>query len=291
LSDPLTDSEIASAERVDDGLPQSLEACVRTYGLSRFKIKLCGDDERDLERLRAIARLLDTRAPACWSFTLDGNEQYPDLAAFRQFWEQAVGDETLAPALERLLCVEQPLHRDVALDAGTAPLLRAWPDRPPLIIDESDATRASLPLALASGYAGTSYKSCKGVLRGVANACLLEARRRSRPEEPSILTAEDLSTIGPVALLQDLAVVATLGIAHAERNGHHYFAGLSMFPPPVHDVVLRHHGDLYTQSDRNYPTLAVRDGVVHLQSVLAAPFGLEPELAPESFAEPAFSVG
>jgi hypothetical protein len=291
LSDPLTESEIPPAERVEDGLPQSLEACIKAYGLKRFKIKLCGDDERDLERLRAIVLVLEKLAPADWSFSLDGNEQFADAAAFRGFWDKGGADRSLAPALERLLFVEQPLRRDIALDEDAARTFRAWPERPPLVIDESDATLESLPLALACGYTGTSVKNCKGVVRGIASACLLESRRRSRPQEAWILTAEDLSTIGPVALLQDLAVVATLGLEHVERNGHHYFAGLSMFSAPVQEAVLRRHGDLYMRAERGYPTLSIRDGAIDIGSVVAAPFGVKPELDPASFAEPAFTVG
>ena len=47
------------------------------------------------------------------------------------------------------------------------------------------------------------------------------------------MSGEDLVNIGPVALLQDLAVSATLGVTSIERNGHHYFAGLSAFPSSV----------------------------------------------------------
>ena len=291
LSDALTEPEIVPAERVEDGLPQSLEACVEAYGLKRFKIKLWGDDERDLDRLRAVVRLLEKRAPPGWRFSLDGNEQYQDAAAFREFWEKTVSDPALAPALGRLLFVEQPLRRDVALDRDAARMFLGWPERPPLVIDESDGAVGSLPLALACGYAGTSVKSCKGVVRGIANACLLESRRRSRPEQTWIVTAEDLSTIGPVALLQDLAVVATIGLEHLERNGHHYFAGLSMFPAPVQSALFRRHGDLYTRSAKGFPTLSIRDGAIDIESVVAAPFGLEPALDPASFAEFAFAVG
>ena len=56
LTDPLTDADVTPAERVDDGLPQSLEACVRHYGLSYFKIKLWGDAARDAERRPADGR-------------------------------------------------------------------------------------------------------------------------------------------------------------------------------------------------------------------------------------------
>src|SRR5207302_8085313 len=63
---------------------------------------------------------------------------------------------------------------------------------------------------------------------GIANACLLEKRRRDG--ERVVLTGEDLCNLGPVALLQDLALMALLGIEHVERNGHHYYRGLSLWP-------------------------------------------------------------
>jgi len=40
LGDPLLDSDIPPAGRLGDGLPQSLEECIRTYGLRHFKIKI-----------------------------------------------------------------------------------------------------------------------------------------------------------------------------------------------------------------------------------------------------------
>jgi len=36
-----------------------------------------------------------------------------------------------------------------------------------------------------------------------------------------LITAEELINVGLVALLQDLAVVATLGIRHVKRKEHH----------------------------------------------------------------------
>src|SRR5262249_45393532 len=66
---------IPPAERLDDGLPQSLEACIAAYGLTHFKIKLCGELERDTDRLLRIARLLEATGSQ-YAFTLDGNEQY-----------------------------------------------------------------------------------------------------------------------------------------------------------------------------------------------------------------------
>src|SRR5207247_7825279 len=134
----------------------------------------------------------------------------------------------------------------------------------------------SLPQALRLGYAGTSHKNCKGVFKGIVNACLLAHRRRQQPHGSVILSGEDLANIGPVALLQDLAVCAALGIASVERNGHHYFAGLSMFPEDVQRQMLEAHGDLYHTSPQGWPTLAIRDGRLQLDSVNNAPFGICP---------------
>src|SRR5262249_17930380 len=136
-----------------------------------------------------------------------------------------------------------PFHRDVALLPEVVGKLAEWSDRPPLIIDESDGEVESLPQALELGYAGTSYKNCKGIFKGLANACLLAQRRRQQPTQSAILSGEDLVNIGPVALLQDLTACATLGIASVERNGHHYFAGLSMFPLEVQQQILKAHFD------------------------------------------------
>ena len=88
------------------------------------------------------------------------------------------------------------------------------------------------------------------------------------------MSGEDLCNVGPVALLQDLAVLASLGVGHAERNGHHYFAGLSMFPPDVQRAVLDRHPDLYRRHERGFATLDVRGGRLQVGSVVQAPFGV-----------------
>jgi L-alanine-DL-glutamate epimerase-like enolase superfamily enzyme len=273
LADHLTEADIPPAERLDDGLPQSLEACIRAYGLTHFKIKLCGDTARDTERLVRIARLLEATATD-YAFTLDGNEQYHAVAPFQTFWQALQENAALAPFLRRLLFVEQPLHRHVALNAETRRALTAWKAKPPLLIDESDAETGSLPAALECGYIGTSYKNCKGVFKGIANACLLAHRQRADPAGRHILSGEDLANVGPVALLQDLAALASLGVEHAERNGHHYFRGLSMLPEAVQAQAQAHHADLYRRHERGFATLDIRGGAVAVASVVEAPFGI-----------------
>jgi hypothetical protein len=275
LLDPIEEAEISPGDRVSDGLPQALDECVRFYGLRHFKIKIDADGARARDRLRRIMGVLNRECGGEYAFSLDGNESFGEPAAFAAQMRSLMGEPGLRGFWPKLLFIEQPLHRDVALSAG-AEWAAAWPGRPPVIIDESDAEIESLPAALALGYAGTSHKNCKGVFKGVANACLL-ARRRAAGL-PAMLSGEDLSNVGPVALLQDLAVQAVLGVASVERNGHHYFAGLGQFPGPIQAHMLAHHGDLYTRAEAGWPRLDVRGGKVSMGSALRAPFGCAPGL-------------
>jgi hypothetical protein len=281
LADPLTDQEIAEADRIDDGLPHSLAANIETYGLTHLKIKLCGDAERDLDRLKQIAWLMAGQEQC--AFTLDGNEQYTEVAPFRSLWNAIYSDVRLKSFMKGLIFVEQPFRRDVALSTQVKDELLDWTDRPPMIIDESDGDLNSAVLALDGGYVGTSHKNCKGVFKGIANACLMAHRKQQDPKGTFILSSEDLANVGPVALLQDLAVLACLGVTHSERNGHHYFAGLSMYPQPIQQQVLDVHGALYHKSRTGFPALNVVDGLLDISTVVEAPFGYGFELDTTQF--------
>lgn len=273
LIDPLESTSIEPPV-MDDGLPQTLEACIRAYGLTHFKIKLCGDGARDRARLVDVAEVIQ-RNCRNYAFTLDGNENYHTVEAFRAAWQQIAAAPELGNFLCQLLFVEQPLHRDVALSEATGEALSAWIDRPAIIIDESDGELNSLRVALACGYTGTSHKNCKGVFKGIANACLAITNG-------ALISGEDLCNVGPVALTQDLAVMATLGIAHVERNGHHYFCGLSMFPHELQASMAKAHSDLYRWHERHFATLDVRHGAINLSSVVDAPFGYASTVLPQA---------
>jgi len=71
-----------------------------------------------------------------------------------------------------------------------------------------------------------------------------------------------------------LAAQALLGNASVERNGHHYFTGLSMFPASSQKSALEQHPDLYETLPDDTPTLRVQEGRLQLDSVNHAPFGL-----------------
>jgi hypothetical protein len=281
LSDPLTAADLPAGEALEDGLPQTLEECVKFYGVRHFKLKLNGNADADLNRLRRIATVVTSLRGGDYAFTLDGNEQYRDFPTFVDLWERIQGDAALRRFFERLIFIEQPLYRSVALDPEIA-RIKEWPAGPPMIIDESDAEIGDLAMALDLGYAGASHKNCKGVMKGVAHRCLINHRNAAGGAHRLQMSGEDLVNIGPVALLQDLAAQAALGNATVERNGHHYFRGMSFFPAAISDAMLARHGDLYTRLD-GFARLDVRGGELNLGSVNAAPFGLAAELPMAEF--------
>jgi hypothetical protein len=284
LIDPLTDADARGQH--DDGLPHSLAQNIREYGLTHFKIKLSGDAAQDCARLAAVAGVI-TQHCREYAFTLDGNENYRTVDAFRDAWGAISSAPMPGDFLRHMMFVEQPLHRDVALSDSTGEALRDWRGRPALIIDESDGELDSLRVALRCGYAGASHKNCKGVFKGIANACFAAITSLTPNPSPSgrgetVISGEDLCNVGPVALLQDLAVMAMLGIAHVERNGHHYFCGLSMFSPDLQTRMIEAHGDVYRRHTLGFATLHLHDGCIDAGSVVDAPFGYAGSVRPMS---------
>ena len=283
LGDPLRGADVPSGDQLEDGLPHVLSDVIHRYGLTHFKIKLCGDLAVDVPRLVSVAEVLSRDAPG-FRYTLDGNEQYRDITTFRDHWEIYQTHPGLSPLFEegRLLFVEQPLHREVALAETVRNELTDWgPEAPPMIIDESDGELSSLRQAIVLGYRGTSHKNCKGVIKGIANRCLIEwHRRQSSSARPWLMSGEDLANVGPVALLNDLTVMAALGIDDVERNGHHYFAGLSMFSDELQACVRAKHPDLYEMSEEGVAVLKIEQGQIAINSLEDTPFGHGLELSP-----------
>ncbi len=276
LSDPITAGDLAAGERVEDGLPQTLDECIRFYGLRHFKIKINGEAARDRDRLTRMAAVLESEAGGAYAFSLDGNESFRDVPSFADYYRGLQAEPALRALWPHLLYVEQPWHRSVALSPAIGELARAWPDRPPIIIDESDAELASLPTALELGYAGTSHKNCKGIFKSVINAALLSRRRAAGL--PAVLSGEDLGNVGPISVTQDLAAQAALGVTSVERNGHHYFAGLAQFPRELQAHALAQHPDLYVRAPGGWPRIDIRAGRLAIGSINAAPFGVPGEI-------------
>lgn len=267
MLDPLSAADIAPDERLDDGLPQALGEDIEAYGLDIFKLKLSGDQGSDLQRLLAIGEVLETSVPGSASFTLDGNEQFEDLSQLVGLFRALEAVPAGRRLLDGLLFIEQPLARAVSFDyARTAamPELREWA---PVIIDESDSGVDSFPRALELGYTGISVKNCKGVFRTLLNRGLCAVRGGGLFQSP-----EDLTNLPVLALQQDLATVAALGLSHVERNGHHYFRGLDHLPAAERRVALEHHPGLYRESEGEV-FLRIENGALDLRSLHGPGYG------------------
>lgn len=272
FGDPLTEAELDSAERLEDPLPQTLETAIKTYGLTQFKVKIKANPDEDLERLLQLSSILQEQVGENFRLSLDGNEQFSNWAEFATFWEQARQHKELVPLLDRILFIEQPLSRDSALEETNVGRLPGGRSTPPVIIDESDAEPEVFRRALDFGYRGVSHKNCKGLFKGIAHRLLIGQRSQNQAG-PLIMSGEDLANIGPVALPQDLALQAILGNSSVERNGHHYFFGLSMFPFDLRKLILERHPDLYRDIGDKIPSLDIRDGELSLDSINQAPLG------------------
>ena len=241
LADSITAGDLG--ERVNDGLPETLEEVVARYGHRYFKLKVDGDPGAAVERLAAIAAVLDrNRAP--YHATLDGNEQYDDVDGALELWRRIVEEPRLARLARSVLFVEQPIRRQNALARDIAPLAREIP----VIIDESDDSLEAFPRARALGYAGVSSKTCKGLYKSLINAARCARWNREQDNERYFMSGEDLTVQAGIALQQDLALVSLLGIRHVERNGHHYVNGMAAAPECEQSAFLAAHPDLYERS-------------------------------------------
>ncbi len=131
LVDPITAAD--QSERVGDGLPETLEEVVSTYGHRWFKLKVAGNVDADVARLLRIAvgaRPHRRRLP----------QHAGRQRAVRQRRRRAaaVAAHAAEPGLQRLcdsvIFIEQPIKRAAALaqDVG------ALSSQKPVILDESD---------------------------------------------------------------------------------------------------------------------------------------------------------
>ncbi|MEZ5962959.1 MAG: hypothetical protein R3F56_03840 [Planctomycetota bacterium] len=270
MADPLRASDMDGTHRRDDGLPQCLEDDVRTYGLRLFKIKVGGDRAVDLDRLLAVHRVLADTASADWQCSLDANEQYVDLDALAGLFDDLGASAEGRDLLARLLHLEQPLPRQKTFDPGCAPALRRLAQKVPLLIDEADVDATAFTAARPLGYTGVSVKNCKGVIRALDNhATCTELRAQG---VAAFQSAEDLTNLPVLPLQQDLATIQALGLTHAERNGHHYFAGLDHLPPHEAAAAVAAHSDLYGPRRGGF-ALRIRHGRLAIGSLTCPGYG------------------
>jgi len=266
LLDPLH----AIAGDDENGLPCSLPAVIACYGHRVFKIKLGGDPRADVQRLGEVLDVLDRHAPG-HRYTLDGNEQYADAAALSELFIRLAGLPAFVQRPEALLYVEQPVSRERSL----AEPLR-FPQAPaPLLMDEADGTLDAFVSGRELGWCGVSSKGCKGLYKALINRARCDrwnaqARRDGQPPA-FFMSAEDLTCQAGIAVQQDLAIAALLGLAHCERNGHHYVDGFGDAPSREQRAFATAHGELY-ESSAGHPRLAIEDGRITIDSLFKPGF-------------------
>ncbi|WP_270938672.1 enolase-like domain-containing protein [Falsiroseomonas oryzae] len=273
LVDPITAAD--QAERVDDGLPETLEEVVATYRHRYWKLKVGGNVAADVERLSRIAAVLD-RLHGGYHASLDGNEQYEDAEGALALWRAMEAEPRLAKLRASILFIEQPVKRARALETGMAALAAARP----VIIDESDGPLDAFVTGRALGYAGVSSKACKGVWRSLANLARCRAWNAEAGTDRFFMSAEDLTTLAGVCVQQDLALVSFMGLPHVERNGHHFVDGFAGRPKAEAVRFMEAHPDLYADTPRG-PRLRIAEGALDIGSLDVPGLGAttEPDFA------------
>jgi hypothetical protein len=274
LVDPITAAD--QQDRVEDGLPETLEDVAATYRHAWWKLKVGGNVAADVDRLCRIAAVLDRLHG--YQVSLDGNEQYEDAEGVLALWRAMQAEPRLARLNAAIAFIEQPVKRARALDGAMGALAAARP----VIVDESDGPLDAFVQAKALGYTGISTKACKGVWRSLVNLARCRAWNAAEPAPRYFMSAEDLTTLAGVCVQQDLALVSAMGLAHVERNGHHFVDGFSGRPKAEAIRFMEAHPDLYADTPRG-PRLSIREGMLELGSVVDAP-GLGAAIEPDTAA-------
>ena len=264
MVDPIVQSDIS--DPINDGLPQSLDQVIQKYGVTHFKIKISGDTEHDRDRLRRIAKIILNQNGSCF-VSLDGNEQFDDMAQFSQWLSMMRSDKELISLFRVIGFIEQPVRRDQALISSITEIPLDWP----VIIDESDGELDSFIKAKALGYCGVSSKACKGLYKSIINKARCQLWNSSLSTNRFFMTGEDLTTQAGLGVQQDLALVSLLGISHVERNGHHYVNGMAAIPRDEQMRFLESHPDLYEDS-HGAVRVSIRDGRLQLGSLTCSAF-------------------
>lgn len=292
LLDPIT--SLDNRNPVGDGLPETLEEVIACYGHRWFKLKVSGDIKADVERLSAIASVLG-RIRDPYYTSLDGNEQYVDVSDVVDLWDAIKAEPGLRRLASSITFIEQPIKRQNALvgsetgvsavpeNASKLPLeevqalydatsqrirqierkalMKLLTEEKPVIIDESDDSLEAFPRAKALGYRGVSSKTCKGIYKSLINAA-----RCAQWGSDYFMTGEDLTIQAGIALQQDLALVSLLGLAHVERNGHHYVNGMAGLPATEQETFLSWHGDVYERS-HGAVRVRIKEGMIYMKSL------------------------
>lgn len=280
LGDPLSLADIPSEERLTDGWPQTVEEYLTRRGVRYFKVKVSNQLDRDLDRLARLASLFEKYLGTEYFLTLDGNEQYKKAEEFELLISEIRSRPAFNTLWKNVLVIEQPFDRKVALSSESAAGIQELSRSKPVIIDESDGTLEAYAQALDLGYRGVSSKNCKSAIKSLLNAGLTWLRNDHGRTTDYVMTGEDLCSVGVIPTQADLCLVATLGLHHVERNGHHYHPGITYLPENERQLALKFHGDFYIE-ENGIVAPNIVDGRFHIGSLQCAGFGFafEPDFS------------
>lgn len=250
-SDPLDAAEVR--QRIDDGLPNTLEEWIPRDGLIRFKIKLNGGDlEKDFDRVvridRIVTRAQQARGIRDWKYSLDFNEGCPNVGYLLEFLRRI---RAATPSgFDRILYIEQPTARD--LKADRANVMHEAAKLRPVVIDESLTDLETLLLAREMGYTGVALKACKG-------------------QSQAMLMAAAAQKFGMFVCVQDLtcpgaSLVHSAGIAARVNGNAGIEANARQFVPAANAAWESRFPGLFT----------IRDGVMKTGQLTGAGLGAVP---------------
>ena len=208
--DALVDADVK--ERLSDGLPNTLGEWILKDDLTHLKIKLNGNDSGwDIERILAIDRVASATATRAYRFSLDFNEQCPNVEYLLEVLRRV--KESSAACFDRVAYVEQPTARD--LKAHPENKMHAAAKLKPVVIDESLQDYESLLLSREQGYSGAALKSCKGQGQSILMAAAAQ-------KFGMFLCVQDLTCPG-LAFLESAGLAAHIGpVTAIEGNARQY---------------------------------------------------------------------
>lgn len=209
--DPLSDADVG--QRINDGLPETLEEWIAAEQLTHLKLKLSGTNlDWDVGRTIEVDRLATASGQSRpWSFSLDFNESCPNEDYVIDFIER-IG-RLSKTSFERLQYIEQPTARD--LKSRKDITMHRVGRLKPVVIDESLTDQETLLIARQLGYTGVALKACKGI----SESLLMAAAAR---HYGMFLCVQDLTCIA-ASFLQSVSLAAHIPTINAvEGNGRQY---------------------------------------------------------------------
>jgi len=213
-SDPIESSDVRKS--LNDGLPQTLADWIVADGLTHLKIKLDGNNlERDVARMLHIDRVTtevqNRRGVQNWHYSLDFNEQCPDVGYLLRFIGRIKAGSS--GGYDRITYIEQPTSRDLA--ATPSQVLFEASKLKPVVMDESLTGFDALLRGRKIGYTGIALKACKGQSQSV----LMNAAAQ---KFKMYMTAQDLTCPG-ASLIQSAGIAAHVPeIDTLESNAREY---------------------------------------------------------------------